>query len=928
MRYEDPLSGLAVRLRAAWAYDADASALDRACLRSWNGDGVEIHVFKAALPAVPDDKWEQAQAGEPVDVPWTSAPVVARADGTIVVRAGRADVSVAGAGAVLALSLPDAPPTVDAVASVVDGLDALSLERLARRLPPGDRLLAEAHHRQVQDGALDAGVAADAPAVAWAAGRWAVGRDRMEAAREAQDWQTMLIAARRLHDDLVLVAAQEVGRPDTWVSLCHCLSTLFGAALVTGGSTEMRLAAEALVGVADAVMERDAAFARYAAEARLRLARACLELGDAESAKRTAVLVGEARRLLARETDAGQELAHAAYLESFLRLRRGDHRSALEALQEAHRLGAADPQTLAQIAALEASVRALAGETPAVDTGTNDPETLVELANALMIGGRHDAALECAARALPAALLDLSRPLLPRVLMVAAAALQASDLPLAGAMALAAEAALDLRAMTLSEEELLAAGDDPLEATARSLLVSLLFASDEAAWGVAAADRARGRVSRARIARGHDIFPPDRPASPLPALVGDARERLRRGAGHAYLRIGELLAAQGDRGALTPAELQGLVDDIGAAVLMLHPVMERVALVVLAPGRAPHVEASPASAAELASTVAAMRQAGSAFGDPSAGATGRAAAADGHAQACDSAWTALVAPVVDRLPEGQLIVAPTGELGLIPFSALGPAGTALVDSYALALVPSLGVLAALRARRATAPSPQTALVVGEPKVPDELQVSLTPLPHARAEATDVAAALRAKGADVTLHLGAHATEDAYRAAASAAGVLHLACHAQVRKPAALSSLFLARGARDGLLTAGEIERIPISPGLAYLSCCESAAGRPSVDGVIGLARSFFLAGASAAVAALWRVDDLVAAEIARRFYDALLDGGASIAQALQHAVLATRGGLRAGRLADAQGPLPDTPLLWGANVAAGDVTAPGVPWDS
>jgi CHAT domain-containing protein len=76
------------------------------------------------------------------------------------------------------------------------------------------------------------------------------------------------------------------------------------------------------------------------------------------------------------------------------------------------------------------------------------------------------------------------------------------------------------------------------------------------------------------------------------------------------------------------------------------------------------------------------------------------------------------------------------------------------------------------------------------------------------------------------------------------------------------------GVDDGLLTALEVTQMDLSgTELVVLSACDTAAGEISRgQGVIGLRRSFLLAGAKALLASLWLVDDQKTATFMELFY--------------------------------------------------------------
>ncbi|MCB2203837.1 CHAT domain-containing protein [bacterium] len=105
---------------------------------------------------------------------------------------------------------------------------------------------------------------------------------------------------------------------------------------------------------------------------------------------------------------------------------------------------------------------------------------------------------------------------------------------------------------------------------------------------------------------------------------------------------------------------------------------------------------------------------------------------------------------------------------------------------------------------------------------------------------------------------------------------------------------------DGILTAMEVAQLPLSgTELVTLSACETGLGDIRIgEGVFGLQRSFFSAGASALLMSLWVVPDQLTVGFMADFYSTWL-AGASLADALRGA----RARLRARY---------DDPRIWAA----------------
>jgi len=227
------------------------------------------------------------------------------------------------------------------------------------------------------------------------------------------------------------------------------------------------------------------------------------------------------------------------------------------------------------------------------------------------------------------------------------------------------------------------------------------------------------------------------------------------------------------------------------------------------------------------------------------------------------------------------------------------------------------------------------------------------LPSAAAEARDVGALWKvgiAAGAGegpVTILTGAQAGEAQFRALAPGRRVLHLATHgffldsacgrrdpgpasagaatATTEAESALLRTGLALaganhgwgargidGAHDGLVTSEEIAAIDLrGVDWVVVSACGSSLGLVEAgEGVLGLRRTFEIAGAHSLIASLWNLDDHTARAWIRRLYEARL-GGASTAAAVRAASLETLNERRRQRL-------NDHPYYWAPFVAVGD----------
>ena len=125
----------------------------------------------------------------------------------------------------------------------------------------------------------------------------------------------------------------------------------------------------------------------------------------------------------------------------------------------------------------------------------------------------------------------------------------------------------------------------------------------------------------------------------------------------------------------------------------------------------------------------------------------------------------------------------------------------------------------------------------------------------------------------------------------------------------LSMVDAAGRPRDGYVRAHEIAALELPAELVVLSACRTALGQEvRGEGLVGLTRSFFEAGARSLLVSLWSVDDRSTAELMRRFYRQLFAAGQPPAEALARA--------QAAMAAD---PAWQAPYRWAGFVLQGPI---------
>ena len=223
----------------------------------------------------------------------------------------------------------------------------------------------------------------------------------------------------------------------------------------------------------------------------------------------------------------------------------------------------------------------------------------------------------------------------------------------------------------------------------------------------------------------------------------------------------------------------------------------------------------------------------------------------------------------------RLVIVPDDTLHRLPFAALRPGagGEPLGATHAISRVPS--VTAWMRwqdaeIEDARAPGASSVLALADPELggvtaDDALRsadpwlggLRLGPLPHARSEARRM---VRAIGGASRLLSGPEASERVLKDSdLGRFRILHFAAHAVIdHDRPERSAVVLAPGgeAEDGFLQMREIVDLDLRGKVVILSACQSASGTIlEGEGVQGLARAFFQAGARAVVGSLWPMRD-------------------------------------------------------------------------
>jgi CHAT domain-containing protein len=291
----------------------------------------------------------------------------------------------------------------------------------------------------------------------------------------------------------------------------------------------------------------------------------------------------------------------------------------------------------------------------------------------------------------------------------------------------------------------------------------------------------------------------------------------------------------------------------------------------------------------------------------------------------------------------RLLVSPDGELNLVPFEALvDEHGRYLIERYAMSYLTSGRDLLRMQVPRENSSAPviiadplfgePTMTSVEQPVAPfgsagptrrsvtsgeDLSAVYFAPL----AVTADEGLAIKALFPEARLFTGQRATKDALQHV-EAPRMLHIASHGfflldrhlgvqnpLLRSGLALAGANLTRGSHeDGILTALEASSLNLwGTKLVTLSACDTGMGEVrNGEGVYGLRRAFFLAGAETVVMSLWSVSDYIARQTMVAYYRGLRAG------------LGRGDALRQAKLAMLKRKTRQHPFYWAGFIQSGE----------
>ena len=265
----------------------------------------------------------------------------------------------------------------------------------------------------------------------------------------------------------------------------------------------------------------------------------------------------------------------------------------------------------------------------------------------------------------------------------------------------------------------------------------------------------------------------------------------------------------------------------------------------------------------------------------------------------------LLGPLPAELWEGveRLIVVPDGLLHYLPFELLPAPGSdePLFERYPLSYAPSATALRSLDRFWKKGDGSQF-VGFGDPEFSNGgggdgeepsrsaanrfavRGVPLAPLPQSGKEVKAIA---KGFGAEASAYVRGKATERRARLESRGARFVHFATHGLLDDERPLySALALSQPTKaelaedpslDELLEVHEMFSLELGAEAVVLSACQTGLGKISDgEGMVGMTRALFFAGARCVLVSLWPVDDEATSELMQSFYRRIREGGAVV----------------------------------------------------
>ncbi len=305
-----------------------------------------------------------------------------------------------------------------------------------------------------------------------------------------------------------------------------------------------------------------------------------------------------------------------------------------------------------------------------------------------------------------------------------------------------------------------------------------------------------------------------------------------------------------------------------------------------------------------------------------------------NASAAHVLYNKLLKSALGNIPEQQkIVIIPSAELVVLPFDFLVSGFDSTSSSYSYNdkhfiiydydFSYSTSASAFIEEKTNHISNSNTSLILGDPSIDNHSQgfadrrslleenpgiqrsLTLLPLKYSREEVSEIG---KIVNADKIL-TDRNATETNFKKNAEFRSIIHLSTHSfLINKQPVIFFSNIYDPDNDGFLEAGEIVQLKLNSDLVVLSSCNSGLGRvDESEGIIGMAKAFFEAGAKSIVVSLWEVNDKYTSKLMTSFYRKLYDG------------MDKSEALRQAKIEFIKDYSPN-PYYWSAFVLSGDVS--------